>query len=53
MNKTKYIFQLPVQKQKEILSLLEMMGISQEDIDRALNSRLCDLEDTIGNFSIC
>ncbi|WP_217269600.1 hypothetical protein [Neobacillus endophyticus] len=45
--KTMYIAQLPIEIQKEILKKLNDLGLSKNDIKNAMDSRLCDLEDTI------
>lgn len=45
--KTMYINQLPNTIQEDILKELSILGFSTEDIDNAMNSRLCDLSDTI------
>jgi len=47
MNKTIHICQLSVRYQDYIIRALTENGINKEDIETALNSRLCDLEDTI------
>lgn len=47
MNKTIYICQLSAEYQAQIRQTLTEKGINKEDIKAALNSRLCDLEDTI------
>lgn len=47
MNKTIYICQLPKKYQTRIRQILTEKGINKQDIETALNSRLCDLEDTI------
>jgi hypothetical protein len=44
---TTYINQLPGDTQKAIKEELVGMGLSMEDIECAMDSRLCDLEDTI------
>lgn len=45
--KTTYICQLSENEQNEIKYKLISMGLSHEDIELAMNSRLCDLEDTL------
>lgn len=45
--KTTYISHLPMEKQIEIKQELIATGLMKEDIERAMSSRLCDLEDTI------
>ncbi|WP_165769060.1 hypothetical protein [Virgibacillus profundi] len=49
MNKTNYIFQLSEQTQKEITTELKQVfgKDDNENIQLALDSRLCDLSDTI------
>lgn len=47
MNKTVYICPLPKKYQDQIRQVLTEKEINKEDIETALNSRLCDLEDTI------
>jgi len=47
MNKTTYICQLPSSIQDTIKQELINLDLSHEDIEDALSSRLCDLEDTI------
>lgn len=46
-NLTQYITQLPPETQQSILSDLTKLNLTPEDIDNAMNSRLCDLSDTI------
>lgn len=45
--KTKYISQFSLEIQKSIKKELIALGLSPEDIETAMSSRLCDLEDTI------
>lgn len=45
--KTRYICTLPSNVQAEIWKALKREGFSYEDRIRALDGRLCDLEDTI------
>lgn len=45
--KTKYIAQFPLEVQEKINEELIALGLNREDIERAMSSRLCDLEDTI------
>lgn len=45
--KTTYIAQLPAEAQNGIKRELEELGLNEEDINNAMDSRLCDLEDTI------
>lgn len=47
MNKTIYVVLLPSKIQEEIYEELKRLGLSQEDIQNAMDSRLSDLEDTI------
>lgn len=44
---TAYIWMLPQQVQQEIILALLMAGIDGDDIERAMDGRVCDLEDTI------
>jgi hypothetical protein len=45
--KTLYIGQLPAETQKAIREELKKNGLNKEDIERGMDGRLCDLEDTI------
>ena len=45
MNKTTYIQELPKEIQESIKNILIHTGAEPEDIETALNSRLCDLEE--------
>ena len=45
--KTVYICQLSVRYQNYIRQALTEKGINEEDIETALNSRLCDLEEVL------
>lgn len=45
--KTLYVAQLSTEAQVLTKELLEMAGISEEDIELAMDSRLADLSDTI------
>lgn len=47
MNKTIFICQLPEKYQNKIRRTLIENGINKTDIETALNSRLCDLEETL------
>ena len=47
MSKTIFICQLPQATQDAIRNQLVKAGLSFEDIELAMNSRLCDLENTI------
>lgn len=44
---TQYVALLPETTQRDIMSLLINAGISGDDLERALASRLCDLNETI------
>lgn len=44
---TRYIWTLPQQVQQEIYIALLMAGVEGEDVERAMDGRVCDLEDTI------
>jgi hypothetical protein len=44
---TQYVALLPEATQRAITTLLIEAGISGKDLERALDSRLCDLVDTI------
>lgn len=41
---TAYICTLPAEKQEAIRKALENAGFSSEDIELAMNSRVCDVE---------
>lgn len=45
MNNTMYIAALPKETQEKIKNILIHTGAEPEDIEAALNSRLCDLEE--------
>ena len=45
--KTMFMWQLSEEMQDEILKDLREVLDDEEDIERAMSSRLCDLEDTI------
>ena len=45
MNNTTHIAALPKEIQEEIKTILIHRGTEPEDIEAALNSRLCDLEE--------
>lgn len=47
MSKTIFICQLPQTTQDAIRNQLVKAGFDSESIELAMNSRLCDLEDTI------
>ena len=44
---TRYVNALPHAERLEIARRLVLAGISGEDLARAMNGRVCDLEDTI------
>ena len=44
---TRYICTLDRDEQERILFALLMAGIEGEDLELAMNGRICDLEDTI------
>ena len=44
---THYIWTLPANEQREIYARLVMAGIEGEDLELAMDGRVCDLEDTI------
>ena len=43
----KYVCTLPKETQKQIYIALAKTGMSFDDVVRGMNSRLCDLADTI------
>jgi hypothetical protein len=45
--KTRYVAQLSPEAQALTRELLEMEGLNEDDIEVAMDSRLCDLTDTI------
>lgn len=45
MNNTLHIAALPKEAQEEIKNILIRRGAEPEDMEAALNSRLCDLEE--------
>lgn len=45
--RTTYICQLPIKYQTQIKQKLTEKGINKQDIETALNSRLCDLEEVL------
>ncbi len=47
MSKTIFICQLPEETQDAIRNQLVKAGFDSIDIEIAMNSRICDLEDTI------
>lgn len=44
---TRYIWSLSVEEQQLIYERLLLAGIEGEDLELALDGRVCDLEDTI------
>ena len=44
---TRWVVELPREQQWEIYVALLRAGVTGEDIGRGMNSRVCDLEDTI------
>ena len=44
---TSYIWTLPESERREILHKLLLAGVGGEDVERAMDGRVCDLEDTI------
>ena len=44
---TEYIWTLPVEDQADLLVELVFAGVEGEDLDKAMDGRVCDLEDTI------
>jgi len=44
---TRYIWALPRDEQERIYAALLMAGIEGEDLELAMDGRICDLEDTI------
>lgn len=44
---TAYIWTLPQGIQQEIRTRLELAGVEDDDLELALDGRVCDLEDTI------
>lgn len=45
--KTMYVCSLPQNAQNQILADLQALHLSEEDIQNAMDSRLCDLEETL------
>jgi len=43
----RYIWMLPATMQREIMCALLAAGIEGEDLELAMDGRVCDLEDTI------
>lgn len=46
-SKTTYVCLLVEEKQNQIQKELESLGLSHEDVENGMSSRLCDLEETI------
>ena len=44
---TSYIWTLSQEEQAAIMTALMLAGIEGEDLELAMNGRVCDLEDTI------
>lgn len=44
---TRYIWTLPVSMQQEIYQALLLAGVEGEELEIAMDGRICDLEDTI------
>jgi len=44
---TRYIWTLTAEEQQAIYAALLMAGIEGEDLELAMDGRICDLEDTI------
>ena len=44
---TRYIWTLPQTEQAAIMTALLLAGIEGEDLELAMDGRICDLEDTI------
>lgn len=44
---TRYIWTLSSEEQAAIMTALLLAGIEGEDLERAMDGRICDLEDTI------
>lgn len=47
MSSTCFVAELPTARQLAIAEWLRDAGIGGDDFDRAMNSRLCDLENTV------
>lgn len=47
MTKTTFIFLLSEEVQNAIKEDLQKLDLNTEDVELAMNSRLCDLEDTL------
>lgn len=48
---TRFFFELDLFEQLVIARALMVAGIEGDDYERAINSRVCDLEDTIGAWA--
>jgi len=44
---TRHIWTLPQDEQAAIMTALLLAGIEGDDLERAMDSRVCDLENTI------
>ena len=53
MNATTFIILLPEVTRQSIYSDLLQLNLTDEDLDNAMNSRLCDLSDTIDINKYC
>lgn len=47
MKQTTFICQLPIETQNAIEKELKELNLNNEDIERGMSGRLCDLSDTI------
>lgn len=52
INKNIYVQQLNEKQKEEIYNLLLEQDLCKEDLDSAMASRLCDLEDTIPLYKL-
>ena len=46
-DQTRYVASMDTETREQIRNLLILAELDKEDIDRAMDSRVCDLEDTI------
>ena len=46
-DQTRYVASMDTETREQIRNLLILAELDNEDIDRAMDSRVCDLEDTI------
>ena len=44
---TRYIWMLTQEEQAAIMTALILAGVEGDDLERAMDGRICDLEDTI------